>query len=514
MRHFDSDVFDTTETSYLYRFISALCGNAGAGDLKRSIFEQRLMTNINTISFRDLDRLFDGAFGLPRFVDESYAFDPDNELLTSDEWDEVFAKDALYRERLTKIFAAMGAGGTNEGLRLAVEAVYGGDCKLLEVWKFLDLYGLGSTSQSPNLLLKGSFEHPLDVAGWDGVGCTLVPSSTREDRAILPVYAGSGSAMAVPYGSATSAELTSLETPVSQGSLYSGSVAVNLLEDFQISLILEFTDGKGNVLGQSSTETLSIPTQQWALLKVEGVTATSGFARLKIKKDQNSRFMIDEAAICHGNRAFDAQIDNNVRLGRNGGNYRNEVVVCPIVSEPMSDQEFTSRKTRLTHFLDRVRPQDSIVTVDFSGLQQSTPLMTRAIGSDSSYFEVQKYVTEVPDIESLPNSQYTTDDVIRDAQWWAGAEDDPAPAEKYGTTMESSVFFVNKEGQDNPIKSTKYLIRGANGTNYYEAEPYLVKVSENESRVFSPRDAVANTVPISESQINLGVRWSPNRRMT
>ena len=504
MRHFDSDVFDTSESSYLFRFIDALCGETGAGDLKKAIFQKRLMTGINTITFQDLDRLFDGAFGLPRFLDETYAYDPEHQLLTSEQWDEVYTKDALYRERLKKFFMALGAGGTPEGLRLAVESVYGGDCKVLEVWKYLDSFGFSSTSQQPNQLISGDFENPNDVNSWTATNATIQPSN--KDSSVFPVYAGSGSATVTP--TTTDDLVKSLIIPVVQGSTYSASIAAIPSEDNQtITLSLEFLDAAGTRTSRIN-QAITFPVPQWQLIKVEGQTATSGFARINVSGG-GKRFLIDEAAIVSGGRAFDAQVDSNVRLGRSGGNWRNEVVLVPVVPEPLSPEEFTSRKARLIHLVDRIRPQDSVVTIDYTGLQQSSPTMIRAVGADSQYFEVQRQVTGVPNIMSMPTPEYTAHDIIMSA-WWESGKTTPAPTTAFGTTQENSVYYVADGSATSPIGSAKYMIQNASGSNLRESPSFVRKLSESDTREFTPIQAVSAAIPTRDSTITTG--WIPNTR--
>ncbi|QZE10479.1 hypothetical protein SEA_SCOOBYDOOBYDOO_133 [Mycobacterium phage ScoobyDoobyDoo] len=144
MDHFDQNVYVADATTILYKFMDALCGDAGAGSLKKEIFIQRLSGAISGIYGSDLDYIFGNAAFLSRSPSESYPYDPMTQMLTSDQWDEVQTKDAWYRARITEYFRACSAGGTVEGIRLAVHAACSVDCEIMENWRYIDDFGLGS----------------------------------------------------------------------------------------------------------------------------------------------------------------------------------------------------------------------------------------------------------------------------------------------------------------------------------------------------------------------------------
>lgn len=110
------------------------------------LLKDTLMTRfslaLETIYFSDLDYIFGGMNFLERFDAESYPFDPQNDLLTSDQWDEVKVKDSWYRARIRDFFEAATQGGTPNGIRAAVQAGTSANCEIFEVWRFQDSYGL------------------------------------------------------------------------------------------------------------------------------------------------------------------------------------------------------------------------------------------------------------------------------------------------------------------------------------------------------------------------------------
>jgi len=138
MQHFDTTVYNVDPSSHLYRFVDALCGESGAGDLRKQYLLSRLGSSLEGTQFGDLDSIFNNLLSIPRLDVESYSYNPYTDMLTSDQWDEVYVKDAWYRARAKDFLAACQAGGTNEGFALMVRSVTGGTCDIYETWKFED----------------------------------------------------------------------------------------------------------------------------------------------------------------------------------------------------------------------------------------------------------------------------------------------------------------------------------------------------------------------------------------
>ena len=97
LEHFDEHVYTADSSTTLYKFLDALCGDAGAGTLKKEIFIQRISGAIENIYGSDLDYIFGNMRFLCRSPEESYNYNTATEMLTSDQWDEVAVKDAWYQ---------------------------------------------------------------------------------------------------------------------------------------------------------------------------------------------------------------------------------------------------------------------------------------------------------------------------------------------------------------------------------------------------------------------------------
>lgn len=143
MEHFDENVYKVNdESTLLYQFVQALCGDGGAGSLKKEIFLQRLSGSLDGIYGPDLDFVFGSVRFLSRVASESYDYNPMTEELTSDKWDEIVTKDAQYRDRIRRFFIACNKGGSTEGIREAVVAATSADCQIMESWRYIDNFGL------------------------------------------------------------------------------------------------------------------------------------------------------------------------------------------------------------------------------------------------------------------------------------------------------------------------------------------------------------------------------------
>lgn len=130
--------YDLSSSSYLFRFLQALCGESGAGSVKKEFLYPRLQSLLDATHFSDIDRLYGNPLGLPRISPELYTMDPKNEALTQAQWQEVKEKDAQYRARCLIWMRAIMHGPTLEGIALAAEAAIGIDCDVYERYKYIE----------------------------------------------------------------------------------------------------------------------------------------------------------------------------------------------------------------------------------------------------------------------------------------------------------------------------------------------------------------------------------------
>ena len=138
MRSFDPSVYKTSQGSNLYNFVDAMTGDGGVGTLKKQLLIARLSQSINSTYFSDLDDIFGTFAQLTRFASESYSYNTSTDILTTDQWDEVYIKDSWYRARIKNFFLALAMGTSPDGMRMMVKAAISSDCDIYELWKFID----------------------------------------------------------------------------------------------------------------------------------------------------------------------------------------------------------------------------------------------------------------------------------------------------------------------------------------------------------------------------------------
>src|ERR1700756_1929506 len=107
LQAFDGDIYDTSSSTLLYKYLDALVGSSGVGSLINQMFLTNLGNALNTIYFNELDYIFGNMNFMARTSAESYPYNPGSDMLTSDQWDEVRVKDAWYRARIKDYFKAL-----------------------------------------------------------------------------------------------------------------------------------------------------------------------------------------------------------------------------------------------------------------------------------------------------------------------------------------------------------------------------------------------------------------------
>lgn len=140
--HFDEDVYTADSSTILYKWMDAMVGTTGVGNLLNQVFLARLNGALETIYYNDLDYIFGKLGFLARSPAESYSYSPMTDLLTTAQWDEVRIKDAWYRQRIKDFWVACGLGGTPDGIRMGIQAALGCDCDIYEEWRYIDNFGL------------------------------------------------------------------------------------------------------------------------------------------------------------------------------------------------------------------------------------------------------------------------------------------------------------------------------------------------------------------------------------
>jgi hypothetical protein len=135
---FPDDLYDLRNSSHLVRFLKALLGEGGVGQLRKRYAMAQFEGSLTGTHFYDLDRFYGALFGARRSVFTQLPLDPTTEVATPDGWDDVHAMDAIFRERIIKLAKAITLGATPMGMQALAEALTGVECDIYEVWRQLD----------------------------------------------------------------------------------------------------------------------------------------------------------------------------------------------------------------------------------------------------------------------------------------------------------------------------------------------------------------------------------------
>jgi hypothetical protein len=180
--HFWPGLYDLRAETHLARLLKVLLGEAGAGMLRKRYLGARMGSVISTMRYSDLDRFFGQVLGLSRLSREALDTAPYLDDHTSEEWDEIDARDASYRSRVELFARAVALGATAEGMAAAAEAVVGVPCRVYESWRLVDVGG-GNPGGAPP---------PAGGRTYGEVGAAYPTYGDAESGTYADLEAGSG----------------------------------------------------------------------------------------------------------------------------------------------------------------------------------------------------------------------------------------------------------------------------------------------------------------------------------
>lgn len=147
---FDPDLYDLRNTSHLMRFLNALLGNSGVGQLRKQYTTARMATALTGSHFFDLDRFYGAIFSAPRTSQDLIDIDPTVDTATSGEWDSIRAADAIFREKIIALAKGIAMGATVPGMIAVAQAICGSRVRLYEAWAVLDPLGRENVGSDPS----------------------------------------------------------------------------------------------------------------------------------------------------------------------------------------------------------------------------------------------------------------------------------------------------------------------------------------------------------------------------
>jgi hypothetical protein len=128
------------------------------------------------------------------------------------------------------------------------------------------------------------------------------------------------------------------------------------------------------------------------------------------------------------------------------------------VMRPFMSVISPSQKYLLNGLVDRIRPQDTVFTIDTQGLAIHTPIPIQNVAASSSYFQIQREVTGTRDVAKLPPTQVLAQDLALDPSylWVVPNQTVQAPYGAFQVTQEASQFYTYSYGTTSAIDTVQY----------------------------------------------------------
>jgi hypothetical protein len=412
VEHFDEQVYTATPDTILYKFLDAMCGDAGAGSLKKEIFLQRLSGALEGVYGNDLDYIFGNVRFLSRTGSESYTHDTMKSMLTSDQWDEVRVKDAAYRARIKEFFIAAAKGNTVEGVRQAVHAATSADCQVLESWRYYDSFGLtqslgratGVSYTATNLTTGHRVYFDATILSGTATGGTTTTLIDSTRSWTVNAYKGKR-----------------LMTRSGAGAVQDAVITANTATTLTVGTTMDYAPTGG--------------TSSYSIIDGNPLQAKSNATAYVTGRSDSYNWLVEKVQA------------------------RSELTVVP------SKQNLTPHETRLLRsMLDRITPQDSVVTISTEGLSVHVPVKVATAAADSCYFQVEKTVTPTPMAASLPAPELLAIDLDPTERWLWSKSAELAPYAQFNITQEYGYFYLVSGGARSPIDSVGYGTLNDDGT--------------------------------------------------
>lgn len=135
---FPEEVYQQGKDSHLYRLLSALGGDSGAGFIKTQLYSTRLQWEAEFLNFTVLNQIYSAQFRFNRLKSETYPdYNPETDALTPDQWNTIELADQSYRQRAMEFWTALRYGNTPLGMQTMAQAGIGLECEVVENYKWI-----------------------------------------------------------------------------------------------------------------------------------------------------------------------------------------------------------------------------------------------------------------------------------------------------------------------------------------------------------------------------------------
>lgn len=366
LAHFPDNVYDKRPESHLSRLLKVLLGESGTGQLRKRYTYAHLSQFLATTHYQDLDTFFSGIFGLKRFIRESIDIDAYRDSALDSEWEAINAADASYRSRLSAFSAALSMAGTPSGLTMAANALLGHEVRIYETYEFLEMGGslpFESRVQDiePGLITPSVLNDCTTLTGWQA---DVDPSV--------------GTTKALDAGTVVITPVVAASLPLAQwlGTYSMGKRYLAVEMDPNPKVVFSFN---GEPVSPIVNEV-----DGWRFYDMSTMPVVSEIRAYFYPPDPWSPLRIHTIA------ETDTPLPPSIAAVDAAVGARSEFVIRPL--RPITTEE----KYQLVKVLDRLKPVESILTIDDSFSNTYIPLNVSRVAASSSYWHIRKTVSIDP----------------------------------------------------------------------------------------------------------------------
>lgn len=213
---FPDSVYTKALDSLLVKFMYAILGPTGVGQLRQEYLEARLIIEEAGLQTTDLDSLYANAFAFARAAYETYDLDASASLLPAAQRAQILAQDASFRNRAIDFLKGARGGTTLQGLTLVAKSGLNQPVELVENYRalydhFTDMtLGLEKIGQTgsvyevivvPRQEIPQSASQSLTITGEPISGWFTLTYPTGQQWSAYPFQIVSGNTISVPDAS-------------------------------------------------------------------------------------------------------------------------------------------------------------------------------------------------------------------------------------------------------------------------------------------------------------------------
>lgn len=447
MLRFPERIYNRSRESHLYRFLTALAGDSGAGRLKKQSLYTRMKYETGLLSFEDLDGSY-SSFGFARLPNEVYRLSAKDSFLTSEEWDAIRSADVSYRRRIMDFYQSTRYGASPEGMRLAAKAGSGQEMEIRENYRAifdslsdapLGIESLGNTHSTSEFILQPALEYNRNnVERYATLSITPPTTGFLESDYMVLAYNNVESSSRIYFLNISAAILQS--TIENFGAVNSEDVTVTQITSTSYQI-------------RFNTEGLNV-----ARLKISEASLLSG-AKTNISYSfiDSAFYTTDYGQPRH--EYYDAVISGNQPVG---GRINEEPVTWlnPALERNMND------------VIDRLKPVSSVATVK-AAEQREISVSINSVFASSEKFVVNRFV------KGDPNAVGATDDPVNGLYIYPGVEREERT--KPYAAFDISVISMTINGIIGYKSDALY-------DTIYNTPSFYAEINNNESQYISYRD--------------------------